>query len=425
MSNGKRLRVLVLLAAGGLTVGVGGVGGVNSPRADERPPDVPSMRHEILDQETYEGLAEQWGAYVADHTDDPRAWVEWGDAIRYAGQHFVALRKYERAFEIDSSNAAAIEAHTSQDIHSGKDGKFRLAYRRLRRALESDPEYPNTLYSLALASLRAQDTELHRRCLQTMISSGDLPRPIVDFGRNIVAGAPEGAIIFTNGDNDTYPCWAFQVLAGERPDIDIVNLSLLNTTWYIRLLRDRGLPITLSDAEIKDLKHTHERKVSDQLQAHIFHNLKQRGWPRPLYYAVTVYQGNKVLPCKTVLEGLIERIVPTEKPLQGAQEQNWERIRELVDTVYALGSATDAYLNWEHESAVAKLMTNYAAILHRLGGWLLENDRAAEADPYLYDAVRIATFHGYDDWAESIMRVWEGVAGESRLYPRAKQLRED
>jgi len=258
-----------------------------------------------------------------------------------------------------------------------------------------------------------------------MISSGDLPRPIVDFGRNIVAGAPEGAIIFTNGDNDTYPCWAYQVLAGERPDVDIVNLSLLNTTWYIRHLRERGLPISLSDAEIKNLKHTHERKVADQLQAHIFNNLRQRGWNRPLYYAVTVYQGNKVLPCKTVLEGLIERIVPAEGPLQGAQEQNWERIRELVDTVYALGSATDAYLNWEQESAIAKLMTNYAAILHRLGGWLLENDRAAQADPYLYDAVRIATFHGYDDWAESIMDVWKEVAGESRLYHRAKQLREN
>lgn len=401
----------------------GGGGGAIETR---RPPEVLSLRHHMLGLPAYQELAEAWSRYVDAHPRDPRAWVEWGDALRYTGNHQLARVKYERAFEIDSSDVAAVEAYASPDLHAGRSGEWRLAYLRLRRAFDRDPAYPNTAYSLVLGAMRAGDADLLRACLQAMVDH-DMPRPVLDYGRNMVAGAPEGAIIFTNGDNDTYPCWAHQHLAGERPDVAIVNLSLLNTTWYLRYLRDQGLPITLSDHQIGQLRHSHEQSISAQMQAHLFESLRRRGWPRPLYYAVTVYEGNRVLPCKTVLEGLIERIVPAEGPQRGVREQNWGRIRRLVDRVYDLGSATDVYLDWSTESAVAKLMHNYAAILDHLGGWMLASGLAEEADPYLYDAVRILTFHGESEWARRILERWAQDAGErdGMLLKRARRLAGD
>ena len=87
-----------------------------------------------------------------------------------------------------------------------------------------------------------------------MVETGDMPRPLLDYGYNMIAGAPPNAIILTNGDNDTYPPLAMQVLRGLRPDVAIVNLSLLNTTWYIRYQRDHGVPIPLTDAVIDTLR---------------------------------------------------------------------------------------------------------------------------------------------------------------------------
>lgn len=77
-----------------------------------------------------------------------------------------------------------------------------------------------------------------------------------DYASNFLNSVEPNAIIFTYGDNDTYPLWYAQEVENIRRDVRVVNLSLIAVDWYINKLRSKvndsaPIKLTLTEEEYR------------------------------------------------------------------------------------------------------------------------------------------------------------------------------
>lgn len=130
----------------------------------------------------------------------------------------------------------------------------------IRRKTQSPQKHALTGYGVLILALIFVPVNM----LRTNFHQADRTGNYVawDYSYNVLQTCEQDAILFTNGDNDTYPLWYLQDVEGIRRDVRVVCLSLLNANWYIKQLKHtqpygaKQVPITAPDREIERISQT-------------------------------------------------------------------------------------------------------------------------------------------------------------------------
>ena len=213
-----------------------------------------------------------------------------------------------------------------------------------------------------------------------------------DYAFNTLMSCDRNAILFTNGDNDTFPLWFMQEVMAVRKDVRVVNLSLLNTGWYIKQLRDQvpHLPVEYTDTYIDDMLTAYTRtaiiqsgrywpedrevqaagiswlipgapakllRVQDVM---VLKLIDWNAWQRPVYFSITVPESNQLhLGDHLAMEGMVFRLVAGK-----AQVIHSDVTRKFVMETYRYRGIADP--DFYRSETANNLVSNYLACFLQL-----------------------------------------------------------
>ena len=228
----------------------------------------------------YKEQQKLWKEEIDKNNKNAVAWENYYNAIRalknLSWENKEELEKYKKQCEVIGKDAYAVVPNSYQANlilwrNSGNEEKY---HKYLERAYELSPNNEEVLVNvLTQAKLKGEKEKYSTYC-KKYYKTNDVPSGLLNWAYNLLSELDENAIVFTGGDNDSYPCWLMQEVKGIRTDVEVINIYLLLKDDYRNnLFKELNLPelqIKMSDVKSEEEYMANRDKILD----HFFINYK-------------------------------------------------------------------------------------------------------------------------------------------------------
>lgn len=338
-----------------------------------KPENVYRIVYQQKPNEWYVKQAELWKKEIEKNPRNPEAWYNYYNANRYAryAETIRTKEKKARLEKIIEDMGKAIPG-TYEYFLLKYWNTFSLTDMSLiEKAYHLEPKRVDTYYAfISHYEFFGKEKKMEEFC-EKLYESKDIAPGLINYNYNVLMSCEKDAILFTNGDNDTYPPWMLQKALGIREDVTILNLSITTRTKPSYLeMKLKKKNITLDFDELPGLR-------DENFLSELCKTLTAQYPDNPVYFALTVMEYyTKSLIDNLYIVGLAYQYSPERIDNLALLRKNLENNLRLDYLKY----------DWYDESYLAKdiittMNTNYVVPMIMLAEHYMtsgEDDRAEE-----------------------------------------------
>jgi len=374
---------------------------------ETKPQKVLRIVYDTKPDEWYREQAKLWKKEIETNPKNAEAWHNYYNAVRYEGfaRTISTKEKQEKLQKIvDDLGKHAPESYEYHYLKYFNCGNKTKDIKDMEIAHKMAPDRPDPLYELIthheLKGNEAKVTFYYKKLYETK----DIAPWLVNYNYNVLISTEENAVIFTNGDNDTYPARMLQEAKGVRTDITVVNIPMSGSESFLeKILKKRGIKIDRKALMKKAVTIGSDGSKNFSISAFTQEVCKYlaKNYPDiPIYFALTVYENHfKPLKDDLYIVGLAYRYSPS-------RIDNIAFIKKNLEKNFILDYLKYDWYNdlYPIRNVIHTLNLNYVPAVMMLVEHYKTSGQNNEAQKWRDMALELAKRAGKEQWIEDIER---------------------
>jgi hypothetical protein len=238
----------------------------------------------IKSKDWYAKQEKLWQEEIFKNPQNEDAWYNYYFASRYASTELDEKKRKQHLDEIIDEIKKVIPGSYLYPYLRYYNGDYKIDY--LKNAYQIKPDCADLYWDFILYyEINGTDLQKKEFCKKLYLSK-DIISSLYDYNFNVLNSTEKNSILFSNGDNDTYPIWILQEVKDIRNDVTLLNVHtvFMLRDYLKRKLDERGIEINVENLSKEDIALFFKQLIS---------SIKKKYPEISIHIAPTVYDEYK------------------------------------------------------------------------------------------------------------------------------------